>query len=131
MKKFTWKNTKFIFKGQIDIKDVGIENVLVSNKYSIVKSCFKYFIGYVNNFLDDVKPLLNKLNGSVKGFEKGKYMPFMLEGLLASSTSKRGNMRSKIKTIEILITEDLIDSDLSSDSGFDSEDPSNYEVINC
>ena len=31
----------------------------------------------------------------------------------------------------MLITEDLIDSDLSSDSGFDSEDPSNYEVINC
>ena len=79
MKKFTLKNIKFIFKGQIDIKDVDIENVLVSNKYSIVKNCFKYFIGFVNNFLDDVKPLLNKFNGSVKGFEKVKYMPFMLE----------------------------------------------------
>ena len=67
---------------QIDIKDVDIENLLVSDKYSFEKSYLKYFIGYVNNFHGDLKPLfikLPKFNWSVKSFEKVKYMLFILE----------------------------------------------------
>ena len=54
---------------QIDINDVNIENILVLYKYYIGEACWKYFIGYVNHFDDDIKPVLiklPKLSGSVK-----------------------------------------------------------------
>ena len=49
---------------------VNIENILGSSKYDIGEECFKFFIGYVNKFDGEVKPLikLSKLSGSVKRF---------------------------------------------------------------
>ena len=65
---------KFHFsKKLININDFNIENILGSNKYNIGEEWFKFFIGYVNKFDDEIKPLLtklSKLSGSVKSFWK-------------------------------------------------------------
>ena len=55
--------------------DVNIKNILGSSKYDIGEECFKFFIGYVNKFDDEVKPpliKLSKLSGSVKRLWKAK-----------------------------------------------------------
>ena len=60
---------------QIDINNVNIENVLVSYKQCTGEACWKYFVGYVNHFNNETKPVLiklSKLSGSVKFFEKVK-----------------------------------------------------------
>lgn len=64
-----------ILKGPIDINNVNIENILVSYKQCIGEACWKYFVGYVNHFNNETKPVLiklSKLSGSVKIFEKVK-----------------------------------------------------------
>ena len=61
-KSYIEKRKVHIPKNPNDISDVDIEDILVSSKYFIGKKCFKYFIGYVNQFDDDVKPLLIKLS---------------------------------------------------------------------
>ena len=48
---------------------------------TILENNFKYFFDYLNQPNDSIKPLLikiHKLNGSVKSFEKAKYMSFMV-----------------------------------------------------
>ena len=40
------KNVNF---SRNNINDVEIEQILISNKHSIIKNYFKYFSGYVNN----------------------------------------------------------------------------------
>ena len=50
-----------------------ILKILVSYKYYIGEACWKYFIGYVNHFDDEIKPALiklPKLSGSVKSFKR-------------------------------------------------------------
>ena len=50
-----------------------ILKILVSYKYYIGEACWKYFIGYVNHFDDEIKPVLiklPKLSGSIKKFLK-------------------------------------------------------------
>lgn len=42
-------------KEPVYINDVDIEHILVSNKQSLKKKIFKYFIGFVNNFNDKIK----------------------------------------------------------------------------
>ena len=68
------KKCKFHFsKKLININDSNIESILGSSKYNIREEWFKFFIGYVNNFDDEIKPLLtklSKLSGSVKRFWK-------------------------------------------------------------
>ena len=69
--------------------DVNIENILGSSKYDIGEECFDFFIGYVNQFDDEVKPLLiklSKLSGSVKRFWKAK-----LYHLLSTKNSNKLN----------------------------------------
>ena len=67
---------------------INIENILGSSKYDIWEECFKFFIGYVNKFDDEVKPLikLSKLSGSVKRFWKAK-----LYHLLSTRNSNKLN----------------------------------------
>ena len=55
------------------MNNVNIENILVSYKHCIGEACWKYFIGYVNHFNNDAKPLLIKLcklSGSVKSSKR-------------------------------------------------------------
>ena len=69
-------------KELIDIQDVHIEHIKVSNKNQIGKKCFGYFIVYVNHSFDDLKPLyiqLPKPNGTIYSFKAVKYLTFMLK----------------------------------------------------
>ena len=43
---------KHIDINQTDINQVDIKHILLSNKYSIRNTCFKYFIGFPNGFMD-------------------------------------------------------------------------------
>lgn len=53
------KHYFYISKQAIDIDDVNIDNMLVSNNIlSLKKKCF---FGYVNNLKDDIQPLFVKL----------------------------------------------------------------------
>ena len=61
LKKKKEKKRKEAKQKQIDINNVNIENTLVSYKYYIEEACWKYFIGYVNTFDDEIKPILIKL----------------------------------------------------------------------
>ena len=57
------------------MNNINIENILVSYKHYIGEAWWKYFIGYVNHFNNEAKPVLiklSKLSGSVKKFEKVK-----------------------------------------------------------
>ena len=66
-------------KETIDINDVNIDNLLVSNKWH-VGGKIKYFVDYINYSNDIVKPLFIKqhiLNGSIKRIEKVKHVSFM------------------------------------------------------
>ena len=62
-------------KKEIDINNVNIENILVWYKHCIEEACWTYFVGYVNHFNNETKPVLiklSKLSGSIKGFGKVK-----------------------------------------------------------
>ena len=66
-----------MLKKKIDINNVNVENILVSYKYFIGEACWKYFLGDVNHFDDEIKPVLIKLP-RLKKFFKGKIVSFML-----------------------------------------------------
>ena len=58
-------------KTPVFLKDVDIEKVLVSNKISLVKKNYKYFIGYLHND-NKVKPLhmmLPKMSAYAKSYD--------------------------------------------------------------
>ena len=53
------RNINFLFlKEPIGANDVNVDNILVSNKYFFGKRCFKYFVGCVSSFSDDMKPFI-------------------------------------------------------------------------
>ena len=53
------KHYFYISKQAIDIDDVNIDNMLVSNNILSLEKVF--FFGYVNNFKDDIQLLFIKL----------------------------------------------------------------------
>ena len=74
------KNAFHKFKYPIDINEVNIGKIVISNKVLYGKKCFKYFIGYKDD--DKIKPLcimLPKFSGYVKCFDETKYMSFLIE----------------------------------------------------
>ena len=79
---FIEKNIFQVSEELVDINNVDIEHILIWNKYSIKKKCFKYFFGYTSHSDDDLKPLRiksPKSNGSMKNFEEVEYLSFLLE----------------------------------------------------
>ena len=76
------KNTFFLHKTSIYLKDVDIEKVSVSNKISFgVKNC-KYFSGYLynDNKFRRLHIMLTKTSAYVKSYvEQTKWMYFLIE----------------------------------------------------
>ena len=65
------RNTFHCHESPVFLKDVDIEKVLVSNKISLVKKNYKYFIGYLHND-NKVKPLhmmLPKMSAYAKSYD--------------------------------------------------------------
>ena len=61
----------------VDINNINIDEILVSNKISSGKKYFKYFIGYKDE--DKIKPLcirLSKICGYAKNFDETRYISF-------------------------------------------------------
>ena len=42
------------------MNNANIENISVSYKHCIGEGCWKYFVGYVNHFNNETKPVLTK-----------------------------------------------------------------------
>ena len=90
--KFRWKKNVLI------LIDVNIENILGSSKYDVVEECFKFFIGYVNKFEDELTPLLiklSKLSGSVNCFWKAKLCHVL--------SAKNSNNKIELENILMLL----------------------------
>ena len=67
-------------KRPISIKIVGIHKIVVYNKASFGRKCFKYFIGYKD--AEKVKPLyifLPKTIAYRKDFDQTKYVSFLIK----------------------------------------------------
>ena len=64
-------------EGPISIKNIDINKIVVSNKVSLGKKGFKYFIGY--NDAKKIRPLcifLLKMSAYRKHFDETKYISF-------------------------------------------------------
>ena len=63
-------------KYPININNVGIDKIIISNKVSFAKK-IKYFIGYKNDEKDNTLcTMLPKMSGHTKRFDEAKYMSF-------------------------------------------------------
>ena len=74
------KHKFYSHKKPILIDDVDIDKILVSNKISIGKKDFKYFVGYKDN--ENVKLLciiLSKMSGYAKSFNEPKHLSFLIK----------------------------------------------------
>ena len=69
-------------KQAIPLDSVDLDKMVVSNKWKINDTTYKYFCGYLNN--DVIQPLcviLPQMNGSIKYFDDGgKNMSFVTDG---------------------------------------------------
>ena len=89
-------------KEPINMNDVDIDNILVSSKCCIGEECFKYVIGYINHFDDDIKPLFTKflkLTESIKSFEKRKFMSFMITKIHEGILQEYDGIWNKVKDL--------------------------------
>ena len=69
-------------KTPIFLKDLDIENVLVSNKISFAEKNYKYFIGYLydNHKVKPLHIMLPKTSAYVKSYDgQSKWMYFLTE----------------------------------------------------
>ena len=67
----TEKHKFYHNKSPVPLRDVDIQKVLVSNKISLAKKSYKYFVGYLYND-HDFKPL-HKILPETSGFVKSYY----------------------------------------------------------
>ena len=66
-------------KQAIPLDSVNLDKIVVSNKWKISDTTYKYLCGYLNN--DVIQPLcviLPQMNGNIKYFDGGKNMSFVM-----------------------------------------------------
>ena len=75
------KKTFYSSKGAILLDSVDLSKIVVSSKWKLNDTTYKYFCGYLNN--DVIKPLcviLPQMNGYIKYFDDGgKSMSFVMD----------------------------------------------------
>ena len=68
-------------KQAISLDSVDLDKIVVSNKWRIIETTYKYLYGYLNN--DVIQPLcvmLPRMNGYIKYFDNGcKNMTFVTD----------------------------------------------------
>ena len=67
-------------KQAISLDSVDLDKIVVSNKWKINETTYKYLCGYLNN--DTIQPLcviLPQMNGYIKYFDTGKNMTFVTD----------------------------------------------------
>lgn len=75
MAKVIEKHKPHIPKDPVDINDINVDELSVSNKYMGLR-CFKYLVVYLNHSKDNIKPLPikpPKLNWSIKNEIKSDF----------------------------------------------------------
>ena len=70
-------------KGPISIKNTDIKKIVVCNKVSFGKKCFKYFIGYKDaKKIESLCIILPKKSTYRKDFDETKYISFLIKNNL-------------------------------------------------
>ena len=68
------------YERPISIKNININKIIVSNKFSFGKKGFKYFIGYED--ANKIRPLcifLPKMSAYRRDFDETKYISFLIK----------------------------------------------------
>ena len=89
-------NTKDLFQ----LKNIDINKIVVSNKVSFGKKCFKCFIGYKD--ANKIRPLcifLPKMSAYRRDFDESKYMSFLIKDveLLQKYNEIWENVKNSVK----------------------------------
>ena len=74
------KKEFYLSKQAISLDSVDLNKIVVSNKWKINDTTYKYLCGYLNN--DTIQPLcaiLPQMNGNIKYFDDGKNMSFVTD----------------------------------------------------
>ena len=88
------------YKRPISIRNIDINEIVVSNKVSFGKKAFEYFTGYKD--VKKLRPLcifLSKMNAYRKDFGETKYISFLIknDGLLAKYSEIWEKVKNSIK----------------------------------
>ena len=75
------KNVNFTATKNPFVLDVGIDNILISNKVSFGKKSFEYFIGdkYDDKKVMAIFIMILKMSGYTRSFDETKYMSLLIK----------------------------------------------------
>ena len=75
------KNTFYSSKEVILLDSVDLSKIVVSSKWKLNDTTYKYFCGYLNNVIKPLCVILPQMNGYIKYFDDGgKNMSFVTDG---------------------------------------------------
>ena len=74
------KKTFYSSKEAILLDSVDLSKIVVSSRWKLDDTTYKYFCGYLNNVIKPLRVILPQMNGYIKYFDDGgKNMPFVTD----------------------------------------------------